>query len=148
MGAPFPIFNQDYNALADTLSVIAANALRLLLVGCSAFLLAAALFLFLNFRRMRPIVRGMRRLGFGAKTVWIQRLQAMAVLIFASAALGAGLCCIVRCCNGSCAVRDSCAESSKASDLCWHTGNFAAFDRGCLGMAGCETNVDAAWQQR
>ena len=40
---------------------------------------------------MRPIVRGMRRLGVGAKTVWAQQLQAMAVLIFASAALGAGL---------------------------------------------------------
>ncbi len=90
-GGAFSYFNQDYNALADTLSVIAANALRLLLVGCSAFLLAAALFLFLNFRRMRPIVRGMRRLGVGAKTVWAQQLQAMAVLIFASAALGAGL---------------------------------------------------------
>ncbi len=90
-GGAFSYFNQGYNTLAETLSVIAANALRLLFIGCSVFLLAAVLFLFLNFRRMKPIVWGARRLGVGAKTVWLQQVQAMAVLICISVALGAGV---------------------------------------------------------
>lgn len=90
-GGAFAYFNQDYNALADTLSVISANALRLLLIGCGVFLLAVALFLFLNFRRMGTVVRGMRLLGVKANIVWLEQFQAMAILILLSALLGAGL---------------------------------------------------------
>lgn len=90
-GDVFAYFNQDYNALAGTLSVISANALRLLLIGCSVFLLAVALFLFLNFRRMGTVARGMRLLGIKANTVWLEQLQAMVILILFSSILGAGL---------------------------------------------------------
>ncbi|MGM9641310.1 MAG: hypothetical protein ACI3V3_08080 [Faecousia sp.] len=90
-GGVFAYFNQDYNALADTLSVIFSNALRLLLIGCGAFLLAAALFLFLNFRRMGTVARGMRLLGIRAKAVWLDQCKALAILILVSVILGAGL---------------------------------------------------------
>lgn len=90
-GGVFAYFNQDYNALADTLSVISSNALRLLFIGCGAFLLAAALFLFLNFRRMGSVARGMRLLGIRAKAVWLEQCKTMAILILVSVALGAGL---------------------------------------------------------
>lgn len=90
-GGSFAYFNQGYNALANTLSVISANALRLLLMGCSVFLLAMSLFLFLNFRRMRTVVRGMRLLGVKATAVWLEQFQTMATLIFISVILGAGL---------------------------------------------------------
>ncbi len=90
-GGAFAYFNQGYNALADTLAVISANALRLLLIGCGVFLLAGALFLFLNARRMRTVVRGMRLLGIQANAVWLEQSQTMAILILLSALLGAGL---------------------------------------------------------
>lgn len=90
-GGAFAYYNQDYNALADTLSVISTNARRLLLIGCGVFLLAGALFLFLNFRRTGTIARGMRRLGIKGKTVWREQFQAMALLIFIAVAAGAGL---------------------------------------------------------
>ena len=90
-GGSFAYFNQGYNALANTLSVISANALRLLLMGCSVFLLAMSLFLFLNFRRMRTVVRGMRLLGVKATAVWLEQFQTMATLIFISVILGLSL---------------------------------------------------------
>lgn len=90
-GGAFAYFNQDYNALADTLSVISANALRLLFIGCGVFLLAVALFLFLNLRRMGTVALGMRLLGVKAKAVWLEQFQTIASLIFISVVLGAGL---------------------------------------------------------
>ena len=88
-GGAFAYFNQNYNALADTMSVISANAQRLLFLGCGVFLLAAALFL--NLRRMGASAQGMRRLGVKATTVWSQQLQALASLLAVSVLLGAGL---------------------------------------------------------
>lgn len=90
-GGAFAYFNQDYNALADTMAVIFANAMRLFIIGCSVFLLAVAVFLFLNLRRMGDAARGMRLLGIKAKAVWIEQFQTMAILIFVSVLLGAGL---------------------------------------------------------
>lgn len=90
-GGAFAYFNQEYNALADTMAVIFANALRLFIIGCSVFLLAVAVFLFLNLRRMGDAARGMRLLGIRAKAVWIEQLQTITILIFASILLGAGL---------------------------------------------------------
>lgn len=90
-GGAFAYFDQEYNALADTMSVIYANALRLLFIGCSVFLLAVALFLFLNLRRMGAAARGMRLLGIKAKAVWAEQFQTIAILIFVSVLLGAGL---------------------------------------------------------
>lgn len=90
-GGAFAYFNQDYNALADTMAVIFANAMRLFIIGCSVFLLAVAVFLFLNLRRMGDAARGMRLLGIKAKAVWLEQFQTMAILIFVSVLLGAGL---------------------------------------------------------
>lgn len=90
-GGAFAYFNQDFNALADTMAVIFANAMRLFIIGCSVFLLAVAVFLFLNLRRMGDAARGMRLLGIKAKAVWIEQFQTIAILVFVSVLLGAGL---------------------------------------------------------
>lgn len=90
-GGYFAYYDQDYNALAETLDVVGANALRLLLLGAGAFLLAAALFLFLSFRRMTPAAMGMRRLGVSVRQVRRELLLAVAGLLLAAILLGAGL---------------------------------------------------------
>ena len=68
---------------------MAENARRLFLVGLGALALAGALFLFLSLRRLAPTARGMRLMGIPAKKVWRELWAALAVLVLASAALGA-----------------------------------------------------------
>ncbi|MGM9553236.1 MAG: hypothetical protein ACI3V2_02945 [Faecousia sp.] len=90
-GGVFSYFDQDYNALAETLTVISANALRLLVIGSSIFLLAAALFLFLNFRRAKPIAYGLRLLGILRRKVQRELFAATAILTLIAVAVGAAL---------------------------------------------------------
>ena len=88
-GGLFEYYDQDYNAASAAFAAIAENAQRLFLVGLGALALAGALFLFLSLRRLAPTARGMRLMGIPAKKVWRELWAALAVLVLASAALGA-----------------------------------------------------------
>ncbi len=88
-GGLFEYYDQDYNAASAAFAAIAENAQRLFLVGLGALVLAGALFLFLSLRRLAPTARGMRLMGIPAKKVWRELWAALAVLVLASAALGA-----------------------------------------------------------
>ncbi|MBQ2899525.1 MAG: hypothetical protein IJE28_07245 [Oscillospiraceae bacterium] len=72
------IYNdQGYSAMEETLLALEANAKRMMTLGMSVFALITALFLFLNFRRMMPVIRGVRLLG---KTAGRTRNEVFAVL--------------------------------------------------------------------
>ena len=88
-GGLFEYYDQDYNAASAAFAAMAENAQRLFLVGLGALVLAGALFLFLSLRRLAPTARGMRLMGIPAKKVWRELWAALAVLVLASAALGA-----------------------------------------------------------
>ena len=88
-GGLFEYYDQDYNAASAAFAAMAENARRLFLVGLGALALAGALFLFLSLRRLAPTARGMRLMGIPAKKVWRELWAALAVLVLASAALGA-----------------------------------------------------------
>ena len=61
------IYNdQGFSEMEETLLALEANAKRMMTLGMSVFALITALFLFLNFRRMMPVIRGVRLLGKNA----------------------------------------------------------------------------------
>ncbi len=88
-GGRFQYFDQGYDAQADVLKVIAANAGRLLALSSGAFLLGGALFLYLSFRRIRVPARKMRLLGVCKARVFWEMVLAVGVLTAAGAVLGA-----------------------------------------------------------
>lgn len=87
-GGMFEYFDQQYNILLDTYTVIAENARRLLALGAAAFVLAAALFEILSLRRMAPAMGGMRLMGVKSGRVWREVTSALAMLALFSAAIG------------------------------------------------------------
>ena len=88
LGGMFLYFDQDYTAMAESLAAMSANALRLFAVGLGAFLLISALFLFLNFRRMGPVIRGARLLGRPVKGVRREMIELLFCLEGAAVLLG------------------------------------------------------------
>ena len=88
LGGQFLYFDQDYTAMAESLAAMSANALRLFAVGLGAFLLISALFLFLNFRRMGPVIRGARLLGRPVKEVRREMIGLLFCLEGAAVLLG------------------------------------------------------------
>lgn len=70
LGNQFLYFNQEFTAAQGALEALEQNALRLFCLGVGVFLLVGILFLFLNFRRMKPIIQTARRLGRPAKKIW------------------------------------------------------------------------------
>ncbi len=70
LGGQFLYFNQEFTAAQGALEALEQNALRLFCLGVGVFLLVGALFLFLNFRRMKPVIRTARGLGRSAKKIW------------------------------------------------------------------------------
>ena len=88
LGGMFLYFDQDYTAMAESLAAMSANALRLFAVGLGAFLLISALFLFLNFRRMGPVIRGARLLGRPVKGVRREMIGLLFCLEGAAVLLG------------------------------------------------------------
>ena len=88
LGGMFLYFDQDYTAMAESLAAMSANALRLFAVGLGAFLLISALFLFLNFRRMGPVIRGARLLGRPVKVVRREMIELLFCLEGAAVLLG------------------------------------------------------------
>ena len=88
LGGQFLYFDQDYTAMAESLAAMSANALRLFAVGLGAFLLISALFLFLNFRRMGPVIRGARLLGRPVRVVRREMIGLLFCLEGAAVLLG------------------------------------------------------------
>lgn len=70
LGGQFFYFNQEFTAAQGALEALEQNALRLFFLGVGVFLLVGMLFLFLNFRRMKPVIQTARRLGRPAKKIW------------------------------------------------------------------------------
>ncbi len=70
LGGQFLYFNQEFTAAQGALEALEQNALRLVCLGIGVFLLVGMLFLFLNFRRMKPVIQTARRLGRPAKNIW------------------------------------------------------------------------------
>ncbi len=79
LGGQFLYFDQDFSSMQESLEALETNAMRLMMVGIGAFLLVSVMFLFLNFRRMKPTIRGVRLLGRSSTNVFGEIL---AVLIF------------------------------------------------------------------
>lgn len=121
-GDMFEYFDQGYNLLRDTYVVIESNALRLLALGAVAFLLSAALFVFLSLRRMAPTVRGMRLIGVKSVMVWRELTAALAVSAVGSAVLGGLL---------GAAVYGLVAEKAVSPSITLHPGSLAL----CAGAA-------------
>lgn len=92
LGGQFLYFDQDFSSMQESLEALETNAMRLMMVGIGVFLLVSALFLFLNFRRMKPTIRGVRLLGRFAKTVFgeifavLLLLEILAIMIGTSIA--------------------------------------------------------------
>ncbi|MDE6879762.1 MAG: hypothetical protein K2P20_00205 [Oscillospiraceae bacterium] len=87
-GGSFWYFDQDFGEIVSAIESLRSNARRLLALGVAAFVLAAALFVFLSLRRMAPTARGMRLMGVKSGVVWRELMEALAVLTAGSAVLG------------------------------------------------------------
>ncbi len=72
------IYNdQGFSEMEETLLALEANAKRMMTLGIGVMVLVSVLFFFLNFRRMMPVIRGVRLLGKPAKKT---RNEILAVL--------------------------------------------------------------------
>lgn len=91
LGGQFLYLDQGYSSMQESLNALETNALRLTIVGGGVFLLASALFIFLNFRRMKPIIRGVRLLGISPKAVFGEIISVLIPSAILAVALGAGL---------------------------------------------------------
>lgn len=87
-GGSFWYFDQDFSEIVSAMESLRSNARRLLALGVAAFVLAAALFVFLSLRRMAPTARGMRLMGVKSGLIWRELMAALAVLTSGSAVLG------------------------------------------------------------
>ena len=90
-GGYYQFYDQDYSSNIAGFEAMALNAQRLLLIGGVVLAVTAILFYYLNFRRMIPVARTMRRLGHGRFTVWRQMLTATLPLILLAVLGGAVL---------------------------------------------------------
>lgn len=90
-GGMFAYFDQNFGDLVEAMESLRSNALRLLVLGGAALLVAMVLFLFLSLRQLGPTARGMRLLGVCGMQVWRELLGALGVVIAAASALGAAL---------------------------------------------------------
>lgn len=84
----FEYHDQSYEDAAEAFLAARENAQRLFIIGISAFLLSAALFLFLSFRRMLPAARGLRLLGVKSASVQMDAFTAVAILAAVAVAGG------------------------------------------------------------
>ena len=81
--------------MLESLEALEANAMRLLIVGIGVFLLAFALFLFLNFRRMKQTVRGVRLLGRSSKAVFKEVIAVLTALELLAVMIGTSIAAIL-----------------------------------------------------
>ncbi|MGM9669307.1 MAG: ABC transporter permease [Faecousia sp.] len=80
LGGQFLYFDQDFSSMQESLEALGTNAMRLMLLGIVVFLLISVLFLFLNFRRMKPTIRGVRLMGKYAKNVFGEIFSILLIL--------------------------------------------------------------------
>lgn len=95
LGGQFLYFDQDFSSMLESLEALEANAMRLLIVGIGVFLLAFALFLFLNFRRMKQTVRGVRLLGRSSKAVFKEVIAVLTALELLAVMIGTSIAAIL-----------------------------------------------------
>lgn len=84
----FLYFDQNYSAIQKAAEALAANAQRLFFISGAIFVLTAALFLYLNLRRMKPVAHSMRLLGQKKLSVWVGMSGSTGVLILLAVLLG------------------------------------------------------------
>lgn len=88
LGGQFLYFDQNFNELKESLTVLTNNAMRLWGISIVIFLLAAALCLYLCIRRMKPAACSMRKLGISAKIVFFEMFEGLFLSELFSLALG------------------------------------------------------------
>lgn len=93
LGGLYLYFDQGYGAAKETWEGLKNSALRLLCVSAAVFLLAAAVFLALNLRRMLPAVRTARSLGAKREALWRELWTALLPMAILSGVLGGLLGC-------------------------------------------------------
>lgn len=89
LGGQFLYFDQGFSAMQTSLNALEANAARFMLIGIGTFLLAAALFVFLQLRRMKPSIRVARLLGIAPRSVFADMLTVLVFSALAAALIGA-----------------------------------------------------------
>ena len=95
MGGSFTYVDMNYTDALPALEALAANALRMLIIGCTVFALVAVIGFYLIFRQMNSTIRSVRLIGVGTGVVRQQLCSALiglsAVAVLLGAALGAAL---------------------------------------------------------
>lgn len=90
-GGLYLYFDQNFGDTVAALEAMESNAFRLFLAGSVVFLLVAALFCYLNFRQMMPVIHSMRLLGIPISMVRREILTALIPASVIIVALGTGL---------------------------------------------------------
>lgn len=91
LGGQFLYFDQDFSSMQESLDALETNAMRFMLVGAGALVLVCALFLFLNFRRMKPAIRGVRLLGRAPGTVFAEVFAVLLIQGASAVVLGSAM---------------------------------------------------------
>ena len=91
LGDQFLYFDQEFDSMQESLDALETNAMRLMMVGVGVLVLACALFLFLNFRRMKATVRGARLLGRSSKAVFTEMTVVLMSLELLATVIGTGI---------------------------------------------------------
>ena len=89
-GGYYEFYDHDYSSNIAGFEAMALNAQRLLILGLIVLAVTCILFYYLNFRRMIPVARNMRRLGHSRFGVWLKILTTTLPLIILSV-LGGGI---------------------------------------------------------
>ncbi len=119
LGGQFLYLDQQYAAMKESLDVLSSNALRVLLVGMLMLGIAGALFLYLSFRAVVPLIRGVRLLGLPAKQVRREVLTVLLTQVALAVALG---------CIAAAALHDAMTQGLFSATV--------ALDVGAIGMIG------------
>lgn len=91
LGGQFLYFDQEFDSMQESLDALETNAMRLMMVGVGVLVLACALFLFLNFRRMKATIQGARLLGRSSKAVFTEMTVVLMSLELLAAVIGTGI---------------------------------------------------------
>ena len=91
MGGSFTYVDMNYTDALPALEALAANALRMLIIGCTVFAFVAVIGFYLIFRQMNSTIRSVRLIGVGTGVVRQQLCSALIGLSAVAALLGAAL---------------------------------------------------------
>ena len=91
MGGSFTYVDMNYTDALPALEALAANALRMLIIGCTVFAFVAVIGFYLIFRQMKSSIRSVRLIGVGTGVVRQQLFSALIGLSAIAALLGAAL---------------------------------------------------------